>query len=86
MNDLTYTATPGQQPAGLRHESVNVGERLIPEMDGNIDNVRHKTEARHGRVEKECEETSLVSTVVLESWWDILGGHQHHQWHVEIVR
>ena len=55
-------------------------------MDRNIDNVRHKTEAGHGGVEEQSEETSFVSTVVLESWWDILWRHQHHQRHVEIVR
>ena len=55
MNALTYTPAPGEQSAGLRHESVNVGQRFIPQMDRNIDNVRHKTEARHGRVEKQSE-------------------------------
>ena len=45
MNGLTYTPTPGEQTAGLRHESVNIGQTFVPEMDRNIDNVGHETES-----------------------------------------
>ena len=43
---LTNAACPRQKARGLREEPVNVGEALVPHMNGNIDNVGDKTEGR----------------------------------------
>ena len=37
-------------------------------------------------MEEKCEETSFVSTVILEGWRDVLWRHQDHERHVKVVR
>lgn len=44
--ERTDAARPRQKARGLREEPVNVGEALVPHMNGNIDNVGDETEGR----------------------------------------
>ena len=83
---LTNSSTPGEKSAGLGHEPVNVRQTFIPQLDGDVDYVRHKAESGKRRVKKKCEEAAFVSAVFLKHWWSVLRGHEHDQGHVEVVR
>ena len=38
----TYASTTCEQPAGLGNEPLHVGEALLPKVERNVNNVRHK--------------------------------------------
>ena len=64
----TYSSRPCQKPGCFGEEAVDVGEALVPHVDGNIDNVCHKTEGGERRMQEEGVETPFVSVVCNEKY------------------
>ncbi len=50
-------------PRRFGHESVDVGEALVPKVDGYVDDVGDEAECRQGRVQEQGVQASLVSAV-----------------------
>jgi hypothetical protein len=63
MDFLTYTSAPGDQPRGFCHESVDVGQAFVPQVNGYVDDVRHEAEGRQRRVEKQGVQAAFVSII-----------------------
>ena len=60
---LTHSTRSREKPGRFRQETIYVGEALVPHVNGNIDNVGHKTEGRERRMQEESIETPFVSVV-----------------------
>ena len=60
---LTDPSRPGDEPRGFRHEPVDVGEALVPQVDGDVDDVGDEAERRQRRVHEQRVETPLVGVV-----------------------
>lgn len=60
---LTDPSRPCYEPRGLRHEPVDVGEALVPQVDGDVDDVGDEAERRQRRVHEQRVETPLVGVV-----------------------
>ena len=41
---LTDAPAAGEEPGGLADEAVDVGEALVPQVEGHVHDVRHETE------------------------------------------
>jgi len=51
-NSLTDSPTSRDEPWCLGHEPVDVSEALVPQVDGDVDDVGHEAKRREGRVQE----------------------------------
>ena len=67
-----------QQAPRLRQKAVHHLLRPLPQLNRQLDDVRHQTEGGEGTVEEEGEERALDGLVV-EGGGALLGRHQHDE-------
>ncbi len=63
LNMLTYSPAHGDQSGCLGEESVNVGEALVPQMDGHVHHVGDQAEGRKRRVQEQGVQTTTVEFI-----------------------